>query len=341
MEDYLSHVLHKHKRLKIHLSITIVLFIVAVGGLGFFSFSLFLDNSNKAATIQTQSGLIETQGENIKYLGAVVANQTKSIDNLTDTVGDQKKTIGSQNTELEKRAVYINLLLNNVTTLTSTITTKEAVINNLKTQLGQTESQIKSLETQLTSTKSELSSAQSRVQSLTPITKGYFVAAVSGNGSGAIVPMEVKFQGGTGKQSIDLVGVTVTSTTQGSITNAAIVASQVTGVSLASSDIIVSFNGNPSNPISIDGPSAGAAMTVTMIAAIKNKNMNSNVLITGTIGVDGSVGQIGGQEAKAQGAKAHGATKFLVPVGQGNFTVPGLEVVEVANINQVVSQVIS
>lgn len=339
-EDFLSHLLHKHRKLKIHLSVTIIILIVAIGVFGYLNLTLWLDNSNKASTIQTQNGLIETQGSDIKYLNNVVANQTKRLDNLTVAVDDQKKTIGAQNTELEKKGLYITLLLNNVTSLTSTITTKEAVINNLRTQLGQTESQVNSLTTQLTSTKSELSSSQQRVQSLTPITKGYFVAAVTTNGSGVMVPMEVKFVGGTGKQSIDLHNVDVSSTTQDSIRTAAIVAQQVTSVGLGSSDITVSFTFGGTSIISIDGPSAGAAITTTMIAAIQNKNINNNVLMTGTINVDGSIGQIGGQQAKAEGAKAQGATKFLVPVGQ-LVNVTGLEVVEVANINQAVALIVS
>ncbi len=323
------------------INIVLIVLIVVIGAFGYLTFTFWLEGQNKSLTIQTQEGVIKNQSSNIKYLGEVVGNQTKSIDNLTGVVDNQKKTIGSQSTELQKRGVYINTLLNNITVLTSTLTTKEAVINNLKTQLGQTESQIKSLENQLTSTKSELSASQQRIQSLTPVTKGYFVAAVTGNGTGVMVPMEVKFVGGTGKQSIDVHNVDVSSTTQDSIRNAAIVAQQVTGVGLGSSDITVSFSHGGSSVVTIDGPSAGAAMSVTMIAAIQNKNLNANILITGTIEIDGSVGPIGGAEAKAQGAKEKGATKFLVPTGQGNFTVSGLEIVEVGSINQVVSAVIS
>ncbi|GEM_PF-881863 len=341
-EEFFNHLLHRHKKLKIHLSVTIVILLAVAGVVGYLSFTFWVDNQNKASTILSQGNVIEGQAGNIKYLGEVVDNKTKEVNNLTGTVDNQKKTIGSQGQELEKRGFYINTLLNNITFLASTITTKEAVINNLKTQLGQTEAQINTLEGQLTSTKSELSSSQQRVQSLTPITKSYFVAAVTGNGSGVMVPMEVKFVGGTGKQSIDLQNVDVSSTTQDSIRTAAIVAQQVTGVGLGSSDITVSFKIVGSQTVvSIDGSSAGAAMSVTMIAAIQNRNLNANVFITGTINVDGSIGQIGGQQAKAEGAKAQGASKFLVPTGQGNFTVPGLEIVEVGTITQVVGLVVS
>ncbi|MBI4163352.1 MAG: hypothetical protein HY512_00700 [Candidatus Aenigmarchaeota archaeon] len=339
-EEFLNHLLHKHRKLKIHFSAAVVVLLIVIGTSAFFNFTFSIDNQNKAVIISSQEAVIENQTGQINSLGKLVQNQALSIANLTAFTNTQKVTIGAQQTELEKRGLYINTLLTNITTLTNSVKTKEAVINNLKDQLGQTESQVKTLEGQLTSTKSELSSSQQKVQSLTPVTKNYFVAAVSGSGGGVIVPMEVKFVGGTGIISIDVHNVEVSSTAQDSVRSAAIVAQQVTGVGLSGSDTTVSFVHGGEGVVSIDGPSAGAAITVTMIAAIQGKNMNSNVLMTGTINIDGTIGQIGGQQAKAEAAKAKGATKFLVPVGQ-LVNVTGLEVVEVANINQAVGLIVS
>ncbi len=339
-EEFLNHLLHKHRKLKLHLSATIVILLVVLGTTGFFAFIFGVDNQNKAVIIQSQESVIQNQTGQINSLGKLVQDQTLSIANLTAFTNTQKTTIGVQQTELEKRGFYINTLLTNISSLNTKVASKEAVINNLKDQLGQTESQVKTLEGQLTTTKSELSSTQQKVQSLTPVTKNYFVAAVSGNGSGVIVPMEVKFVGGTGIISIDVHNVEVSSTAQDSIRSAAIVAQQVTGVGLSGSDTTVSFVHGGEGVVSIDGPSAGAAITVTMIAAIQGRSMNSNVLMTGTINIDGTIGQIGGQQAKADAAKVKGATKFLVPKGQ-LVNVTGLEVVEVENINQAVSLIVS
>ena len=65
------------------------------------------------------------------------------------------------------------------------------------------------------------------------------------------------------------------------------------------------------------GPSAGAALTIATIAALKHDSIRSDVVITGTINADGTIGQIGGVLEKAQAAKDIGAKLFLVPVGQG------------------------
>ena len=67
----------------------------------------------------------------------------------------------------------------------------------------------------------------------------------------------------------------------------------------------------------IEGPSAGAALTLATIAALENKSVNSSVVITGTINLDGSVGPVGGILAKAKVSKDAGAKLFLVPEGQG------------------------
>ncbi|MFN4133911.1 MAG: S16 family serine protease [Candidatus Hadarchaeales archaeon] len=71
----------------------------------------------------------------------------------------------------------------------------------------------------------------------------------------------------------------------------------------------------------IDGPSAGAATTLVLLAALENKKIREGAMITGTIEEDGSIGQVGGIFYKAQAAHEAGATLFLVPKGQGMITV--------------------
>ncbi|MEM2282573.1 MAG: S16 family serine protease [Candidatus Hadarchaeales archaeon] len=66
----------------------------------------------------------------------------------------------------------------------------------------------------------------------------------------------------------------------------------------------------------IDGPSAGAATTVALIAALENKRINPETVITGTIQPDGSVGEVGGIYYKAKAAAEKGKKLLLVPSGQ-------------------------
>ena len=66
----------------------------------------------------------------------------------------------------------------------------------------------------------------------------------------------------------------------------------------------------------VGGPSAGAAMTVAALAELLNKTIASNVMITGTINPDGSVGAVGGLVEKVDAAYAIGADTVLIPKGQ-------------------------
>ena len=66
----------------------------------------------------------------------------------------------------------------------------------------------------------------------------------------------------------------------------------------------------------IDGPSAGALMTVAVLAALHGDTVNPAVTMTGTINPDGTIGPVGGIPHKLEGAAAAGKTTVLVPGGQ-------------------------
>lgn len=76
----------------------------------------------------------------------------------------------------------------------------------------------------------------------------------------------------------------------------------------------------------IGGPSAGLAMTLSIIEALTPGELTGgqSVAVTGTIGLDGRVGPVGGVGQKALSARDAGATLFLVPsseVGQARERV--------------------
>ena len=90
----------------------------------------------------------------------------------------------------------------------------------------------------------------------------------------------------------------------------------------------------------IDGPSAGAAATVATIAALENRKVRDDVVLTGTIGKDGSIGLVGGIFKKAEAAHKAGASLFLVPPGQSTITsyrwvevVPGFYTLQPVSID--------
>ena len=83
----------------------------------------------------------------------------------------------------------------------------------------------------------------------------------------------------------------------------------------------------------IDGPSAGAILTVGTVAALRGDTLDPHVTMTGTIGVDGTVGPVSAVAQKAEAAHAAGFTTLLVPVGGTPDVIPtGLDVVEVRDL---------
>ncbi len=94
------------------------------------------------------------------------------------------------------------------------------------------------------------------------------------------------------------------------------VAQEYTNVDLSNNDIIFSISAKNDEELqAVDGPSAGMAMTVLLIMEIQNKDVSEQVLLTGTIREDGSMGPVGGIFEKAEAAAKFGAKTFIVPKG--------------------------
>jgi uncharacterized protein len=139
------------------------------------------------------------------------------------------------------------------------------------------------------------------------------VPAVDQEGNGVSTILDVQIAPGSGKTLVNVDTLLFWTDTQNSIRTAKSVAEDITNKSLDEYDMIYTITANASM---IEGPSAGAALTVATIAAIEKKQINSSVMMTGTINHDGTIGPVGEIIAKARAAKSIGAELFLVPVGQ-------------------------
>ena len=84
-------------------------------------------------------------------------------------------------------------------------------------------------------------------------------------------------------------------------------------------DLTSSTKVNISTRESESGPSGGLMMTLMVYNAITNQDLThgKDVVGTGTINLDGTVGEIGGVKYKVMGAVKEGAEVFLVP--EGNY----------------------
>jgi uncharacterized protein len=143
------------------------------------------------------------------------------------------------------------------------------------------------------------------------------VPAVDNDGNGIVTLLTVEARDGEGRVLADVNSILFWVDTQYSIRTAQRVAQRDTNVNISNIDIIYNIE---TNATLIEGPSAGASLTVATIAALENKSLNQSVMMTGTINPDGTIGAVGGIAEKAKAAKDVGATLFLVPEGQGTDT---------------------
>lgn len=122
---------------------------------------------------------------------------------------------------------------------------------------------------------------------------------------------------------------------QASARLAAQVAGKVLGVDMSKYDVFIQVKSDA--PI-IGGPSAGGTMTVGIIAALEGWEVRKDVMMTGMINPDGSIGPVGGILEKASAAHSVGAKLFLIPEGQRIQVVQKTEQKQIGPIVQITSK---
>jgi len=142
------------------------------------------------------------------------------------------------------------------------------------------------------------------------------ISSMDGEEKGVITRLKVQVIPGEGRTLTNIENLLFWIDTQYSIRTAKKVAERIVGINTSKLDFIYTIETNASI---IEGPSAGAALTVATIAALEGKSINQSVVITGTINEDGSIGKVGGISEKGKAAKEANATLFLVPKGQGKI----------------------
>lgn len=208
-------------------------------------------------------------------------------------------------------------------------------------KIAQLEFSIAGLEQNLSRTEARLrneTETRERLEAFINLTKGikidYFVLAVDENNRGHVIPLEVIIKEGKGNLFINVANVVVDETLQSSAQIAVHVARDITKTSLIDKDVLINIKADePGRTLIIAGGSAGAAMTLATMAAMQGTTIRDDVLITGTVNFDHSVGRIGEARAKGLAARENGATIFLVPQTQKNEVGEiGIEVREIRTI---------
>ena len=116
-----------------------------------------------------------------------------------------------------------------------------------------------------------------------------------------------------------------------SVFNAASVIRKITNMDINDYDIHVNVIGGGK----IDGPSAGAAITVCIISALTDRPIRQDIAITGEISLRGNVKPVGGIFEKIYGARRKGIKLVAVPKDNEKEVPLGLEDIEVKSINHI------
>lgn len=157
-----------------------------------------------------------------------------------------------------------------------------------------------------------------------PIEKNIPIVAVSNNGEGVIGNLIIKLIPGNNNVLINTNPFLETDIQYSA--NKAVAVAKLQSDYKYDKDFIFDFRAGDAQLIG--GESAGAAITIGTIAALQNKNLKNNAVITGTINPDGTIGKIGGVIEKAKAVADAGYKYFLIPKDQSKVTYYEKQVVK-------------
>ena len=126
--------------------------------------------------------------------------------------------------------------------------------------------------------------------------------------------------------------------TKDSVFNATSVVRLLTGLDLADYDLHVNVVGGGR----IDGPSAGAAITLALASCLLQRPIRQDIAVTGEVSIQGKVKEVGGIFEKIYGAKQAGVREVFIP-HENKDEIPrvldGIQVHTVTTIQELMEQV--
>ncbi|MDD3839438.1 MAG: Lon family ATP-dependent protease [Clostridia bacterium] len=124
---------------------------------------------------------------------------------------------------------------------------------------------------------------------------------------------------------------TAGSMTKDSVINAASVIRKLTGEFIGDYDIHVNSIGGGN----IDGPSAGAAICLVILSALKQKPIRQDIAVTGEISIQGNIKPVGGIFEKIYGASRAGIKKVVIPFENKDDVPEDLEDIEIITAKRI------
>ncbi len=220
---------------------------------------------------------------------------------------------------------------------------KNALINLLDSDYQELQTDYNSLQDELEEAQAELDRTQSSLMdaetALEEIKEQGEARSISTHilglkdDTGVAIPLEIDIKNGTERIFIDVSEVFLEGDVQSTAKTAFALADVNSRGGLTQKDAYIHIANPYSKSLSLSGSSSGAIMTMGLLALGKNVTLKEDVMITGTVGGDGSIGPVLYISQKAEAAKSLNATVMLVPAGQ-KVSVVGIELIEVSNIEE-------
>ncbi len=170
--------------------------------------------------------------------------------------------------------------------------------------------------------------------------KSVFVPAVVGESDGRLLQIKARSVDGTGKvyfSTTPNVGVSTQESQQSALENAI----YFREMNSTQCDYLFTIEDMGESKY-VEGPSAGAGMTIALIAVMSNQTVRQDVAFTGGIGQDGEITAVGGLAEKARAASANGKYAIVTPREEifeklmlaDIAKKTGIRVIEVQNIRE-------
>lgn len=209
----------------------------------------------------------------------------------------------------------------------------------MEVKLDQTELELRQLRGALNRSEASLRIAKASVDELNYSRRiDAHILAVR-DGGGVSIPLEIELKKGTGRVLVDINDIYLEDDVQSTIKTAFALADVMSNGDLSDKDITIHIVNPYVKSITISGMSSGAAMTTSLIALGRDQTLKKDVVVTGVINGDGSIGRVSYIKQKAEAAKNLNATVMLVPRGE-KISVPGITLIEVSNIEDVIEYMI-
>jgi PDZ domain-containing secreted protein len=283
-----------------------------------------------------------------------ISEQSQVLARQENEILAQRAAVDAQRSEIESKALELEQIQSRLDSLTRELDEKEAALQEETSNVAVLEEEVISLTDQAIVLQAQISTLQSKSQSdeeliiqlsssqAERVAISHYGVGVDQNNEGTVFPIRVEIiKSGSGILSVDINNVQYEPGFQTAVRAAAEAASRYSGESISDKDIVVRFAYEDGRfggePAKVDGSSAGAIIAAMIAAGLADKEIDSSLLVTGSIDEDGTLGRVGSIEEKIVAAHAFGADAMLVPESQ-EFESETLPVVGVADIAELMER---